>query len=103
LSTAVLLATTFSSSFLAAAPVMVVVDNDKGKEVDGVILSGVSAIFGIVPVVVIVDDDNDNKDDSIILLRMALLEPKKLGLSNFSSDSPTFPLLAWRRRRPRAK
>ena len=79
---------------MAAAPVIVVVDYDKNKEDDGVILSGVSAVVGIVPAVFVVNDNNDIEDDGIILLRMALLEPKKtrtlqlfLGLSNFSSIS----------------
>jgi hypothetical protein len=82
------------------APVIIVVDNDKDEEDNGVIPSGVSTIVGIVPVVFVVNGDNGNEGDGIIFLRMALLEPKKLGLSDFSSDSPTFPPLAWRTRRP---
>ena len=77
-----------------AAPVIVVVDDNKDKKDDGIILSGISAVVGIVPVVFVVDDDNNNEDDGIILLRMALLEPQKtqtlrlfLGLSKFSSVS----------------
>jgi hypothetical protein len=72
----------------------VAVDKDKDKEDNGLILSGVSAIVGIVPVVFVVDDNNDNEDDGIILLRMALLDPQKtrtlqlfFGLSDFSSVS----------------
>ena len=77
-----------------AAPVIVIVDDNKDKENNGVILSGVSAVVGIVPVVFVVDYDNDNEDNGIILLRMALLEPKRnwtlqlfLGFSNFFSPS----------------
>ena len=105
LSTAVLLATASSSSFSAATPVIVVVDDDKDKEDDGVILSGVSAVVGIVPVIFVVDNDNNNEDNGIILLilRMALLEPQKTRTLQFSLNSPTFPPLAWRTRRPRPK
>jgi hypothetical protein len=103
LPTAILLAAASSSSFSAAAPVIVVVDENKDKEDDGVILSGINTIVGIVPVVVVVNDDNDNEDNGIILLRMALLEPKKTWTLRLFLDSPTFPPLAWRTRRPRAK
>ena len=52
---------------MAVAPVVVIVDDGKDKEDDGIILSGVSAVVSIVPVVVVVDDDNNEEDDGIIL------------------------------------
>ena len=55
------------------APVVVVVDNDKDKEDDGVILSGVSAVVGIVPGIVVVDDDNDEEGDGIILSGISIV------------------------------
>ncbi len=48
-------------------------DEDKDKEDDGVILSGVSAIVSIVPVVVVVDDDNNKEDNGIILSGISVI------------------------------
>ena len=48
-------------------------DNDKDKEDDGVILSGVSAIVSIVPVVAVVEDDNDKEDNGIILSSISII------------------------------
>ncbi len=66
-SAAILLAPASSSSFSAAAPVVVIVDDDNDKEDNGVILSGASAVVGIIPVIVVVDNDNDEEDGGIIL------------------------------------
>ena len=61
----------------AAPDIVVVVDNDKDKEDNGVILSGVSAIVGIVPVVVVVVVvvivNNEEDDDGIILSGISIV------------------------------
>ena len=46
---------------------------DKDKEDDGVILSGVSIVVGIIPVVVDVDDNKDKEDDGIILSSISVI------------------------------
>ena len=48
-------------------------NDDKDKEDDGAILSGVSAIVSIVPVVAVVEDDNDKEDNGIILSSISII------------------------------